>query len=553
VTDEVVGTSEPPVPDQLGPYEILEPLRGLDAWERYLATSGAELVQITVVHPEPGKSALAARELARAMRQVANITGEHVVRTFRAEKEGDATLLVTQHLAGRWLREILAGVGRLDRGLAMRILLDASSGLAAVHDASAPHGDVRPASVLVGDDGIARVGWLGLGSVAAFLRLPEPVRAARLPYRAPEEQRGRMASAAGDLYSLGVLVVELLTGAQPPPASPSGVTATATVDGLRNAGLPDALARFVIRLLSPTPSARPTSARAVHEVLEEASAEIPAASREEVAALVRTAKSIHPQTRRDVLAQIDEPAPRPGVETIELPPAEVPRLPPVAPPPVPQDSVRRKMTTPPPRTRPIAIAGPPPIPGPGRRPAPPLPPPKQLKPTLEMHAVKAPPAAGATATPAAAAVPLAAPVAAPAPIPAPAAIPAPVPIADESVDISVDESAITTVTPSPIPHSSQPASFSSGLSSGISGLPSPSPSPTPTPSPTASPRARLRARARPRARPRPRARLRARPRPRPRARAPGPRPTVRRPLRPRGLRLPPLGIVGRSRCGPSSS
>ena len=80
------GVRGPAVPEQIGPYEILEALTALDGAERYLATTGSELVQISVMLPDPTKGPLATRELSRAIKQLTNVAGEHVVRTFRAER-----------------------------------------------------------------------------------------------------------------------------------------------------------------------------------------------------------------------------------------------------------------------------------------------------------------------------------------------------------------------------------------------------------------------------------------------------------------------------------
>ncbi|MBI2895770.1 MAG: protein kinase [Deltaproteobacteria bacterium] len=379
-------------PDKLGAYEILESIPTPDDLEHYLGVTVVDFVALTVLRLDPAKAAAATKEVARSARLASTVAGEHVVRTFRAEREGDLMFLVSQHLQGRWLADVLSAAGKLEPRAAVRVLLDVAAGLESIHSAAAVHGDVRPASVLLCEDGRARLAFLGLGAAVQFLVLPEKAREARAPYRPPEELRGRVPSPAGDLYSFGILLRELFAGAVPPGARD---------EELVRRGVPDGLVSFLHRLLSPTASARPTSARVVIDVLEDAVASISPAPRETIAEVVQSMSSPPPPPPRPRTA-----APPPDTSLqVAIPVVAPPAGPPLAaaaasiarpPPPIPADAARIAMATPPPPPRTVSVARPPPSsPGgtPVRMPPPPPPPPPAKPP--EASAPAQPPPGGA--------------------------------------------------------------------------------------------------------------------------------------------------------------
>jgi serine/threonine-protein kinase len=182
--------------------------------------------------------------------------------------EDGAPFVVRRELAARSLREIL---GQLQRPLAPEQALGMAAALlrvlGALHDFGVVHGGLRPSNVLV--DAAGRVGVCDvlLGRIAVHAAWDaEPAALEAQHYLAPEAER---ASVAADLYALGVLAVQLLTG-RPPVTRRDARALRAALGEPRAPGwlaaempsLPPPIASWLERLLSPAVEARPESARA---------------------------------------------------------------------------------------------------------------------------------------------------------------------------------------------------------------------------------------------------------------------------------------------------
>jgi serine/threonine-protein kinase len=129
---------------------------------------------------------------------------------------GDAPFFVMEKIEGESLARLLAR-GRPELRTCLRILSEIAAGLDAIHDAGLVHGDVKPANVLLDSALHVKVADLGVLALLDRMRRGEVVGTAE--YLAPERALGawpdsRLAS-RGDVYSFGVLAVELLTGRLP--------------------------------------------------------------------------------------------------------------------------------------------------------------------------------------------------------------------------------------------------------------------------------------------------------------------------------------------------
>ena len=197
------------------------------------------------------------------------------VRGICAGRSGELGV-VRDLAAGATLARLLADGGPLEAGRGVGVLADVLAALEAAHEAGVLHGDIRPECVVVGSGGRARLD--GLGLAAALEDAAEVLGgsgAAGVRYAAPERSSGTGdADARADLYSVGAVAFELLTGSppfsarnalelvrlhrqEPPPALASV-----------RPELPGCLEGVVRRALAKEPGARFPSARAFREALE---------------------------------------------------------------------------------------------------------------------------------------------------------------------------------------------------------------------------------------------------------------------------------------------
>jgi eukaryotic-like serine/threonine-protein kinase len=265
------------------------------------------LLAIKVPHAHLMDDADARRAIVREAQIASRVIDMHVVPIIDVD-QSDGVTLVMPYIEGASLGDLIAHEARADRRLsphvALRIVMDACAGLAAVHETrgnegeplSLVHRDVSPQNVLVGKDGIARLADFGLAkSLSRAVGSAEPSTTqgtlkGKLGYLAPETIRGKSIDARVDLFALGVVLWEALAGKRLFRGANDGET----LDRVLRAEVPDlstidpALAPFdsiVHRLIARAPADRIATAREVLRALENVA---PVADRSEVTELVRS-------------------------------------------------------------------------------------------------------------------------------------------------------------------------------------------------------------------------------------------------------------------------
>ena len=190
-------------------------------------------------------------------------------------EQGHLFLAMTLY-GGETLRARLAREGIVPVEEAIEIATQIARGLAYAHDAGVVHRDLKPANLMITPDGTVRILDFGLAKARDLLTMTESgVGMGTLAYMSPEQLAGERVDARTDLWSLGIVLVEMLTGRVPPRtgspvASIRGRGAVAAGQGVRHdGGVPDAVVRIAERLLRADPADRCQTA---HEVLAELAA-----------------------------------------------------------------------------------------------------------------------------------------------------------------------------------------------------------------------------------------------------------------------------------------
>jgi serine/threonine protein kinase len=260
-------------------YELLEYLGGGPMTAVYAArdatTDGPCAVK--VVRDEWDDQATAVKLLHREARAGLSVRHPHLVRIVHAHVTRSPYFLVMEMLPGESLRQRLRRDFRLDPAEAIWVGRQAAEALAALHRAGFLHGDVKPENLRLTSAGPAVLIDLGFahrpGENAAFLREGYVLGTAN--YLAPElcdpEPDENLCS---DLFSLGVLLFEMLTGRLPYPQGSLRQTfrrhrCDPPADVRRFAGpLPSALAGLIERLLAHRAEDRPPSAAVVRQLIQ---------------------------------------------------------------------------------------------------------------------------------------------------------------------------------------------------------------------------------------------------------------------------------------------
>lgn len=211
----------------LGPYRLLEELGSGATGTVFLADQpGAEgpasrTVALKLFHAHLSSYAGFVARFEREAEAGRRVVHENVVRVLDAEMmvvEGEVRFfLVMEHVSGRTLRRVLGELGPLPEPLLREIALEAARGLAAVHGAGLVHRDVKPDNLILTDDGRVRLMDLGVARVVDASRALTGTGnfVGTLLYAAPEVLGGASATAAADVYGLGVTLYELAAGRNP--------------------------------------------------------------------------------------------------------------------------------------------------------------------------------------------------------------------------------------------------------------------------------------------------------------------------------------------------
>lgn len=212
-------------------------------------------------------------------RAAANLSHPNIVTVydFGYDENTTALYLVMEYVPGTDLKSILKDQGPLPFDQAVRLVIQAARGIGYAHRMGVIHCDVKPHNMLVTPDGTLKVTDFGIARAMASIQPDESadvVWGSPL-YFSPEQAAGHPPTPASDVYSLGVVLYELLTG-QPPfyasdPVELARLHREAPPRPPRtlNPGIPSSLEMIVLKLLEKEPARRYRTAQQLALVLED--------------------------------------------------------------------------------------------------------------------------------------------------------------------------------------------------------------------------------------------------------------------------------------------
>jgi tetratricopeptide (TPR) repeat protein len=213
---------------------------------------------------------------ARAMAQL----GDHpnIVTVHDLGEEGGRPYIVCQYVPGGSLRDLCRSIGNRRLGIerAIRLGHEIAGALKHAHGRGIVHRDLKPANVWLTAEGTAKLGDFGVALPASDSHFTQPgMVVGTVVYLSPEQAQGQVATFRSDLYSLGILLYELVCGRPPfqgdhaagilwqhvyePPILPTFL----------NQEIPAGLEALIMELLAKDPARRPASAELVAQRLEE--------------------------------------------------------------------------------------------------------------------------------------------------------------------------------------------------------------------------------------------------------------------------------------------
>jgi serine/threonine protein kinase len=215
------------------------------------------------------------RRFIREARLAARLSHVNVVQIYDTGEEGDRPFIVMEFVPGTTLAEVLGQRGPLPVGEAVHIAHQAALGLQGAHDAGLVHRVIKPHNLLVRGDGVVKIADFGIARAAELSRVTQlGTVLGTAAYLSPEQARGDDVTTSTDIYSLGAVLYEMLTGRPPFDFATLAELAEKQRDGIvtpvrdLEPSVPEDVEALVMRCLAREPRFRPSSAATVARALD---------------------------------------------------------------------------------------------------------------------------------------------------------------------------------------------------------------------------------------------------------------------------------------------
>jgi serine/threonine-protein kinase len=226
-----------------GRYRLIAPVGTGASAQVYLADDVRlrRRVAVKILHAALADDDAFLRRFRAEAQAAAALNHPNIVAVYDWGDDDGAPYIVTEYLAGGSLRSILDQGTHLTQSQALLVGLEATRALDYAHRRGFVHRDVKPANILFGDDTRLRIADFGLARALAEAAWTEPQGAVlgTARYASPEQAQGQAVDGRADVYSLGLVLIEAVTGSVPFAADTTIATLMARVG--KSVEVPDAL------------------------------------------------------------------------------------------------------------------------------------------------------------------------------------------------------------------------------------------------------------------------------------------------------------------------
>lgn len=228
-------------------------------------------VAVKLLHPALSQEGDFAERFRAEARHTASLHHPNIATVFDYGEDDGTAYLVMELVVGQPLSQIIADRAPLSAQETASILVQAATALEAAHQGGVVHRDIKPANILITPDGTAKLTDFGIARAIDAAPLTQTGQVlGTAQYLSPEQALGSSATASSDIYSLGVVGYEMLTGERPFDSGTAVATALAHVNQAPPplpVTVPTGVRDVIGAALAKDPADRPASAAAMAEAL----------------------------------------------------------------------------------------------------------------------------------------------------------------------------------------------------------------------------------------------------------------------------------------------
>ena len=256
-------------------YELLELIGGGGMADVYRARDKLldRPVAVKILHEQFKSDREFIDKFHREAQAAARLSHANIVNIFDVGVEGNDHYIVMEYVPGSTLKDLIKQQGHLPVAQALRVAEDIARALAHAHDNNLVHCDIKPHNILMMPDGSAKVADFGIARAVTESTMTYTGNiVGSVHYFSPEQAKGTMITPKSDVYALGVVLYEMLTGVLPfTGETPVSIAVQHLQDTPRpvrelEPSIPPAVEAIVSRTMSKAPEARPSSDELVEEL-----------------------------------------------------------------------------------------------------------------------------------------------------------------------------------------------------------------------------------------------------------------------------------------------
>jgi serine/threonine-protein kinase len=263
-------------------------------------------VAIKVMHERFAQDPEFVQRFEREAQAAASLQHKNVVNVFDRGAVGSTFYIAMEYLQGRSLKDVVRAMGALEPRLAIHIIQQILAAARFAHSKGVVHRDIKPQNVMIDDEWNVKVTDFGIAYQPASGDITQTgTMMGTAQYISPEQAQGRPVSAASDLYSIGVVLFEMLTGRVPfdgessVPIALKHVNAEPPRPSALSPGVPVVLDEIVLHAMAKEPADRYHGAEEFSVALERALVSLQPGGKTEVRAA--------PTAVATPVAVVDEP------------------------------------------------------------------------------------------------------------------------------------------------------------------------------------------------------------------------------------------------------